>query len=283
MQKERKTRQIKLLKVRVDNTTLEEAVKKAILWAKDKNQHYITTPNPEIILKASKNKKFLNIINKSDLNIADGTGILWAAKFKELNKNTKSNTKIILNFFYSSALTLIRPKYIKNPIKERVTGVDLMEEICKKSCGENLKIFLLGAKEGIAKKTKEKLEEKYEKITISGTYSGSPKTEDEKKITEKINRSYAEILFVAYGAPQQEIWINKNLKNLKTVKLAIGVGGSFDFIAEIKPRAKKWMQKTGIEWVYRLIQEPKRIKRIYNAVIKFPLMILKKELTKKHL
>lgn len=281
MQKKLLTEQIKLLKVRIDNTTLKEAGKKAILWAKDKTQHYITTPNPEILLKANKNLKYFKILNKSDLNVADGIGILWAAKFKELNKKAKSKTQIILNFLFSSVLTAIKPKYIRNPLKERVTGVDLMEEICKKSCEENLKIFLLGAKKGVAKKAKEKLEEKYKKIAISGTYAGSPKTEDEKKIIEKINRSNAKILFVAYGAPQQEIWINKNIKRLKTVKLAMGVGGSFDFIAETKPRAKKWIQKIGIEWAFRLILEPERAKRIYNAVIKFPITILKKELTKK--
>lgn len=236
---------VEILGVRFDKVTLEEAVKKALEFAKDKRQHYICTPNPEIVLEAQKNKKFLGILNRSSLNIPDGTGIIWAAKYLE-----------------------------KGQLK-RVTGVDLMEKICEK---EKSPIFLLGGAEGVSEKVKQTLEKKYQEINIVGTYSGSPEENEEKSIIEKINNSEAEILFVAFGAPKQELWIAKNLPKLNSVKLCMGVGGSFDFIAQVRKRAPKWMQKIGLEWLYRLIRQPSRFKRIFNATVKFPVEILKNRL-----
>ncbi|MDD3861933.1 MAG: WecB/TagA/CpsF family glycosyltransferase, partial [Candidatus Gracilibacteria bacterium] len=141
-----------------------------------------------------------------------------------------------------------------------------------------LKIYLLGAKEGTAEKVKEILEKKYHKIQIVGTFSGSPSPEEEKEITNLIKESNANVLFVAYGAPKQELWIARNIKKMPQVKLAIGIGGAFNFIAGILKRAPKFMQKMGIEWLYRLFQEPSRIKRIYNATVKFSLKVLKSSL-----
>ncbi len=154
-----------------------------------------------------------------------------------------------------------------------MTGVDLFLSICQKT---DKKIFLLGAAPGIAEETKKKLEEKFPEIQISGTHAGSPHPTESAEIVSKINKSGAEILFVAYGAPAQEKWIYNNLKKLNTVKIATGIGGAFDFIAGKKQRAPQWMQNLGLEWLYRLKQEPKRIKRIINATIKFPLTVFKK-------
>jgi N-acetylglucosaminyldiphosphoundecaprenol N-acetyl-beta-D-mannosaminyltransferase len=265
---------IKILKVRFDNLTLEGASNKAFSWISSKEQRYITTPNPEIILEAQKNKKFLKILNKSNLNIPDGIGILWASKFLKITEKTNSNAIKIWKFLISLLSILFYPKYIKSEIKERVTGVDLMQTLCEKCAKENKKIFLLGAKEGTAEKVKEILEKKYPGIKITGTYSGSGEKEEDHFISEKINKSQADLLFVAYGASKQEFWIHRNMKKLKTVKIAIGIGESFNFIAGIKKRAPKWMQKIGLEWLYRLAQEPTRIKRIYNATIKFPIKVL---------
>ncbi len=151
-----------------------------------------------------------------------------------------------------------------------------MKNICKQASKEKLKIFLLGAQEGVAKKVKEIEEKKYKGIKIVGTFSGTPKQKDEKEIIARINKAAPDILFVAYGAPAQEMWIASNLKRMKSVKVAIGVGGSFDFIAKTQKRAPKWMGKLGLEWLHRLTKQPKRIKRIFNAAVRFPLTILRK-------
>ena len=256
---------IKILKVKLDSVTEKEALEKVSEWLKGKKQRHIATPNPEILLEAERNPKFRKVLNQTDLNIPDGIGILWAAKFQKTNKS-------FFNFVRTLSSIVLKPDSIRSEFPERVTGTDLTEKICANT---DKKVFFLGAKEGIAKKTAEKLKEKYKQFEIAGSHSGSPKIKDEKEIVEKINNAKAEILFVAYGAPAQELWIARNLKKLKTVKLAIGIGGAFDFVSGERKRAPKLMQKAGIEWLYRLLKEPKRIKRIYNATIKFPLKIKK--------
>ncbi len=264
----------KILKVRFDYITLKQATETAIQWSQNSDQKYITTPNPEIVLEAQKNKKFLKILNKSDLNIADGTGILWASKFLKITEKS-SKGMVLLKWIISLILTPLFPSYIRTELPERVTGVDLMQNICKEASKTNIKIFLLGAADNVAEKTKEILEKKYKGVKIVGAYAGSPKENEEKEIREIVKDSAADILFIAYGAPAQEIWIHRNLQKMPNIKVAIGIGGSFDFISGMRKRAPKWMQKIGIEWLYRLLQQPKRIIRIYRAIIKFPLKILK--------
>jgi N-acetylglucosaminyldiphosphoundecaprenol N-acetyl-beta-D-mannosaminyltransferase len=266
---------IEILKVRFDKITLNEAAEKATKWAKESKQRLITTPNPEIVLEAQKNSKFLEILNKSDINIADGTGILWASRYIWGTEGIKSKAIKVIKAAISLSSIFLFPNYIKKILPERVTGVDLMETICEKSQNSDNKIFLLGAADNIAQITKDVLEIKYKGINIVGTHAGTPNEKDKKNIVEKINNSYANILFVAYGAPKQEMWIERNLKKLNSVKVAMGVGGAFDFISKTKKRAPKLMQKTGTEWLYRLCKEPSRIKRIYNATIKFPIMVFK--------
>ncbi len=262
---------IKILKVKFDSVTLSEATKKALDLGNDKKQHYIATPNPEILLEAAKNNKFKKILNKSSLNTPDGIGIIWAANFLHSIRNTNSFMIKLLKWLYS-LITL--PFSKKSILKERVTGADLVLEICKSSVNTENKIFLLGAAKGIAKETAEILESKYPGMKIVGTYAGTPNPANEKEITQIINKARPNILFVAYGAPKQELWISRNLKNIPSVKLAAGIGGTFDFIAGKLKRAPKWMQKLGLEWLYRLFQQPSRIKRIFNASVVFPIKVL---------
>jgi N-acetylglucosaminyldiphosphoundecaprenol N-acetyl-beta-D-mannosaminyltransferase len=217
-------------------------------------------------------------LNGADLNTPDGTGILWASKYLKIVENNKSKTVKIFKWIFSLLTIPFYPKYIRTEFKDRVTGSDMMLNICKSAEKSGVKLFFLGAREGIAKKVKQILEKKYKKINVVGTYSGTPMFCDEKGILDRINKSEADILFVAYGAPAQEMWIARNLKKMRTVKVAIGVGGSFDFLAGTKKRAPKWMQKIGLEWLYRLIQQPSRVKRIFNATIKFPCVVLKDSL-----
>ncbi len=265
---------IKIMKIKFDSVTLKEATQKAIDFAKDKKQHYITTPNPEILLEAQKNNKFHKVLNKSDLNVPDGIGILWAAKYLDITKNTHSKFIKLIKWFFSLATIPFYPKYIRTVLKERVTGVDLTQEICKESANSSMKIFLLGSAEGVAEKTAKILKKKYPGTRIVGTYAGTPKIEDEKTIIKMINDKKPRILFVAYGAPKQEMWIARNLKKMPTVRLAAGIGGTFNFITGRRKRAPEWMQKIGLEWVYRLIQQPSRIKRMINASIVFPIKII---------
>lgn len=243
------TKPVTILDIPFSNITLKKAVNLCIekLNEPQEKPFFIATPNPEMLLEAEKNPNFKKILQtQTDLNIPDGFGILLASKWQ------------------------------KTPLQERVTGADLMQALCENTPVKT-KIFLLGAAPGVAEQTKTILQKKYPQIEIVGTHSGSPALEEEKKIINLINKSGAEMLFVAFGAPKQEMWLAKNLPDLQTVKIAMGVGGAFDFIAGIRKRAPQWMQKSGLEWLYRVVQEPTRIKRIFNATIKFPFHFLRKK------
>lgn len=233
---------IKILDIPFDHLTESEALAFVLKKMQEKTT-FVTTPNPEMLLEARKNLAFKKVLQETDLNIADGIGIIWASKMNQ------------------------------TPLPQRVTGVDLMQAICKKVPASS-KIFLLGAAEGIAEKVKDKLQSVRADLQVVGTYSGSADQNEEKNICNRIQLSGADIIFVAFGAPKQELWIARNLQHLKNLKLVMGVGGAFDFIAGKRKRAPVWIQKLWLEWLYRLIQEPKRIKRIYNATIKFPLVFL---------
>jgi N-acetylglucosaminyldiphosphoundecaprenol N-acetyl-beta-D-mannosaminyltransferase len=244
------TQRINILGVPFDNVSKEEALSLVVNQLQKGTKHFfVATPNPEMLLAARKNEKFLHTLNHTSLNIADGFGIILAAKFN------------------------------RTPLKQRITGVDFMKAICEKA-PQDTKVFLLGAAPGVAEKTAEKLEKLYPNIQVTGTHSGSSNQNEETHICELIDKSEATLLFVAFGAPKQELWLERNLPHLKHIKVAMGIGGAFDFISGTIKRAPIWMQKLGIEWLYRLIKQPSRIGRIFNATIKFPIVFLLSKLQK---
>ena len=233
-----------ILGICIDAVTFDQAVEKAITTLKGTDQKYFVTPNPEIVLKGHANEQYGKILNGSSLNIPDGTGLLFAAKF--------------LKLFGKSTITL----------PERVTGVDLTTKLIQLSHSENFSIFFLGASEESNQKTIEFA--KKHNAHIAERYTGSPHDPEGIKLIQK---SKPDLVFVAYGAPKQEQWIADNLSKCPSIKLAIGIGGSFDFIAGTRKRAPLLFQKLRIEWLYRLIQEPSRWKRIWNATIVFPFRV----------
>lgn len=264
---------IVILGIPFDKITHNEALKKISNWLNENGQKHIATPNPEFLLEAQKNKHFKEILNKTHLNIPDGIGILWAATYLfKTAKNKSKFWKIFKGLGLLGAL-LLYPAICKKVLAERVTGTDLMTSICQKVAQTDNKIFLLGAAPSIAEKAAQNLILRFPGLKIVGIHAGTP---EETGIIEKINNSGANILFVAFGAPKQEKWIHENLSKLPNIKIAIGVGGAFDFLANHVRRAPSFMRKLGLEWLARLIQEPSRSRRIWNAVVKFPIAILKK-------
>lgn len=208
---------------------------------KNSEQLFIVNINPEIAVTNYKNEEFKKQLNEQKYQIPDGSGITWASKKKKGN------------------------------IKERITGIDLMMRICEKSQEHSSKIYLYGGAEGIAKKAKEELEKQFPNIKIVGTENGYSK---EEKVLENLKNTPIDILFVGLGSPKQEKFILKYKEELKKIKILMPVGGSFDVISKSKKRAPEWMQKCGLEWLYRTIQEPNRIFRQFK-LIKFIFLVLK--------
>lgn len=259
-----------------DPITYDEALSRVDDMFKVGAKTYIVTPNPEMVLNASLHADFKAVLNDAGLSISDGIGILWASYYLSLPV-PKSFLGRGGQLFSSLASVFFAPQKIRSILPERVTGTDLMAKVIEKSQQFGWKIYLLGAREGVAQKAIAFLRAQFPKANFSGCYAGSPHSAEESKIHELINRVEPDILFVAYGSPAQETWIHRNLPHLPSVRLAIGVGGAFNFAAGAVRRAPGWMQKTGLEWLYRLIQEPSRIRRIWNATFVFIRLIYREK------
>jgi len=202
-------------------------------------QLFIVNINPEIAVNNYKNEDFKKTLNKQKYQIPDGSGIVWASKRK------------------------------KGKIKTRITGIDLMLKICEKSQEYSSKIFLYGGKKEIVAKAKDELEKQFSNIKIVGTMNGYEK---EEEIIRKLKSTQIDIIFVGLGSPRQEEFIIKHKDELKNIKIFMPVGGSFDVISKTKKRAPQWIMKLNLEWLYRLIQEPKRIFRQIK-LIKFIFLV----------
>jgi N-acetylglucosaminyldiphosphoundecaprenol N-acetyl-beta-D-mannosaminyltransferase len=136
-------------------------------------------------------------------------------------------------------------------------------------------VFLLGAADGVAEKAAAVLRSRNPRLKIVGTFSGSPRMEDDAVIMRMIKDAKPHLLLVAFGAPAQDLWIHEHLKNLPSVRVAMGVGGTFDFLAGVQKRAPRWMRSIGLEWLWRFIREPSRWKRMWRAVVVFPWLVIR--------
>ena len=212
----------------------EELIDKIFQDYQNNEKLFIVNINPEIAVANYKNEKFKEKLNKEKYQIPDGSGIVWASKKK------------------------------KGSIKERITGIDLMDKICEKSQQYSSNIYLYGGKEGIAEKAKENLQKKYPNIKIIGTHHGY---DNEEIIVDELSKLPVDILFVGLGSPKQEEFILQNREKLKNIKIFMPVGGSFDVISGMKKRAPKWMINCNLEWLYRTLQEPKRFFRQCDTFI----------------
>jgi len=201
--------------------------------------------NAEIVYQAQEDPELLNIINEADLVTPDGIGIVWAGQ------------------------------KLGYPLRERVTGIDLLYNLCAEAAQEGWKIYFLGAAPGVAEAAARQLCFTYPGLKICGWHDGYFSDEEVNGIINNIRELQPDLLFVALGAPKQEFWI-KQYKQEINVPVLIGVGGSFDVVAGIKERAPKWMIKANLEWLYRLLKEPSRFKR-QLALPKFVMLVLKKK------
>lgn len=195
-------------------------------------------PTQHVVINASKinlmrnDNKLREIVNNCPLINADGASVLWAAKKLGI------------------------------PINERVTGIDLFLNLLKVANKEKYKIYLFGAKEEVVLKVKQLIESKYPDVKIAGYRNGYFKEDDESEIVKNMADSGADMMFVAFSSPKKEYWINKYIKEIN-IPFVMGVGGSFDVMAGKTDRAPIWMQKHGLEWFYRFIQEPRRMWKRY--------------------
>ncbi|HPO05917.1 MAG TPA: WecB/TagA/CpsF family glycosyltransferase [Candidatus Gracilibacteria bacterium] len=236
-------------------------------------QIWTATPNAEILLETNHNLELKNYLQKCDLNTPDSISLLWAAAYLD---QKWSKIRAIFEVLFCPW----RQKYWQGPLSERVSGSDLFVEFCHQASKTNLKLFLAGGQGGVSKKTAEIMQEKFPGLRIVGAIDGSPKPEDSPEMIKVINESQAEVLFLAYGCPKQELWIMRHLIDCPQVKLAMGIGGTFNFVAGKLKRAPLLWRKLNLEWFWRLLLEPSRWRRIWRAVMVFPFYILSGQFNK---
>lgn len=220
-----------VLGVGFDSFTMEQATEKALELIASKSAKYVVTPNPEIVMLCRENPKLKTAVENAAMVLPDGIGIVYGAKI------------------------------LGTPLEQKIPGIDFACELFEKMASRGMSVYLLGAKPGVAEIAAQTLSERYNGLKISGTSDGY--FTDDAQIIEKINAQEPDLLLVCLGAPKQELWMMKNSPLLK-VGLMAGLGGSLDVFAGVTERAPERWQKLGLEWLYRLKQNPSRAKRMAN-------------------
>ncbi|MBI1730088.1 WecB/TagA/CpsF family glycosyltransferase [Candidatus Acetothermia bacterium] len=227
----------------IDRLTQSEVVARAEGWIEERRfGRLICTLDTTALMRARWDINLGEAYQKADVVAADGIGLVWASRL------------------------------LGCAISERVTGIDLMERLFCNAESYGHRVFLLGAAPGVIEKAKERLEQRYPKLQVSGTHHGYFGSDDEKDLIAKINMAKPDLLFVGMGVPLQETWLIKNREKLE-VPVLMGVGGSFDVLAGLVRRAPMLWQNRGLEWLWRAICQPERLWRI-RVIPLFLLQIL---------
>jgi N-acetylglucosaminyldiphosphoundecaprenol N-acetyl-beta-D-mannosaminyltransferase len=228
-------RRIAILGIPIDNITEDEAIAKIAAFLETGGAHQVATVNPEFLMEAQKNAAFRRVLRAASLAVPDGFGLILAARWQGA------------------------------AFRGRVTGVQLTQRIAALAATRGYRMFLLGAAPGVAEATATVLQTRYPALTIAGCFAGSPHPRYEPFLRQIIAAARPDILLVAYGHPQQDLWIARNQPFLQ-IPVATGVGGVFDYLSGRVPLAPAWLRRIGLEWLYRLFHQPRRWRRILVAV-----------------
>ena len=238
---------VAVLNVMIDVVTMKEAVNAVKGFILQKKTHLVVTPNAEMIMMANQDKQLADIINHADLVVPDGAGVVWAARYQG------------------------------DSMPERVAGFDLVQNLLVEATKEKYTIYMLGGAPGIAEQAKQIAQERYPGVKIVGTRNGFFTKKEEPDIISNIRACQPDILLVALGVPRQEKWLNEYKEQIN-VPVSIGVGGTFDVMAGVVRRAPIWMQHANLEWLFRLLSEPKRAIRM----LALPRFVMKVVASRKH-
>jgi N-acetylglucosaminyldiphosphoundecaprenol N-acetyl-beta-D-mannosaminyltransferase len=251
--------------LKIDAISKTELLKEISKRLAENKKTFITTPYSEFLYHILWSPRSLKILNQADFAVADGIGILWAAKFFSLPLTAKNYWLKIAQASWQAAYTLLMilfaPKKIRQVIPEKIVGADLIWDLCALAEKQNLSIYLLGGYGKTPALAAQKLVQKYPKLKVTGC---SPKNPDDSSILSDIQITKPDMVFVAFGPIRQEEWIVKHLSQLPA-KLLIGLGGTFDYLAGEKALPPKFVRESGLEWLWRLFTQKGRAGRIRNA------------------
>ncbi len=220
-----------VLQVPIDIVTMAEAVARLEEFILKRKPHLIATANAEMVMLAQEDRDLAAILAQCQLVVPDGAGVVWAARHQGYT------------------------------IPERVAGYDLAQNLLAQAAQKGYSVFMFGSHPDIISKARQAALERYPGLTIVGTRHGFFGKEDEPEIMQQITAAKPDILLAALGVPKQEKWLARNLAKLN-VPVCMGVGGTFDVMAGAVKRAPLWMQRTGLEWLFRLVRQPQRALRM---------------------
>jgi N-acetylglucosaminyldiphosphoundecaprenol N-acetyl-beta-D-mannosaminyltransferase len=222
--------QARVLGVRIDCLGMGAALARIEQLVDEGGHHLVATVNPEFVMGAQRDREFARVLDSAALCLPDGTGVVWAARRQGCG------------------------------ISEPVPGVDLIPPLAAMCARRGLQLFLLGAEPGVAAALASKLSDEHPGLQVA-SHAGSPDPSSDSETLRLIRAHETKVLFVAFGAPKQELWIDR-LKEQLNVSVAIGVGGAFDYLTGRVPRAPVWMRRAGLEWLHRLARQPWRARRM---------------------
>lgn len=237
--------------------SFDEFSRDVTAWLSTTQFHHVVTLNPEMVIEAEHNPFFEKAINAASIRIPDGAGLIWARWY-------------IRSQFWSLLASLLAFPFVK---VDRIPGVDALVEICRICEQANKSIYLLGGTAQQNKLTAKYLAGRFPRLVIHAAVDHKYTKDGPAKILTDIQQKQPAVLFVAYGAPNQSIWIENHKNNFPSVRVAVGVGGAFAILAEDLPRAPLFLRRRNAEWLWRLLLQPSRLSRILQAIIKFPLLI----------
>jgi N-acetylglucosaminyldiphosphoundecaprenol N-acetyl-beta-D-mannosaminyltransferase len=222
---------VSILGLRVDRASSDEVLEKIRGYIAERRPRHLVTADASMAVIARRDTELCEIVRNADVVTPDGAGILWASRL------------------------------LRSPIAHKVSGVDLVADLCRLSAEQGCRLFFLGAAPGVAQEAAEKLRSRFPGAQIVGTRDGYFSPAEEPQIISQIMAVRPDILLVAFGIPKQEKWITKH-KAALGVPVSLGIGGSFDVYSGRVKRAPAWMQKASLEWLYRLCANPKKIGKV---------------------
>ena len=264
---------VDVLGVLFQDLTRREAAAEIAKLAGENARTYVVKPYSEFMPRAHRDERIRDILNGATMRLADGAGVLWAANYLSL---PGGGLRAILQLPLSLASLMFRPSALRRPLPEAMAGVDFTWKMLRALAGSGRSVYLLGGTAEESAGAAQSIGERLPSLTIVGAHDGYFRSADREAVIKAIHAASPDVLLVAMGFPRQEGWIAANLPRLN-VRVAVAEGGSFSFISGAARRAPRWMRRAGLEWLFRLVRQPSRLRRQLSLPV-FVWLVLRQRL-----
>jgi N-acetylglucosaminyldiphosphoundecaprenol N-acetyl-beta-D-mannosaminyltransferase len=268
---------VEVLGVRFHNLDRAQAARAVVALLGSGEKRYVVKPYSEFMPRARRDDRVRGVLNGAGLCLPDGAGILWAAHYLSL---PGGRLRALLQLPLSLLSLVFNQRAVRRPLREHMAGVDFTWQMLRELAGVGASVFLLGGREDEVQGAREAIARRFPQLRIAGAHPGHFRTEGRanEEVIAAVNEVSPDVLLVAMGFPRQELWMAKHLPRLN-VKVAVAEGGSFTYMAGLVPRAPRWMRDAGLEWLFRLLRQPWRLRRQAAGLPLFVWLVLKARLS----